>query len=124
MSSSKQFRAHHALVVQRAIGLRAATTASEQALWLYLRGGQLGVWFRRQVVLGRFIADFAAPAARLVVEVDGGYHVTRRSADAQRNRALARLGYRVLRLEAALVMQQALVAVARVREALNGPRRQ
>ena len=119
MSSSKHSRAHHAVVVQRAIGLRSAPTASEQAFWLHLRGGQLGVWFRRQVVLGRFIADFAAPAARLVVEVDGGYHATRRSADAQRDRALARLGYRVLRLEAALVLEHPLEAVARVREALQ-----
>ena len=44
--SSKQSRAHHALVVQRAIGLRAAPTASEHALWLHLRGRQLGVWFK------------------------------------------------------------------------------
>jgi hypothetical protein len=32
--------------------------------------------------------------------------------------SLARIGYRVLRLEAALVLEQPLVAVARVREAL------
>lgn len=83
-----------------------------------LRGKQLGVWFRRQVPLGRFVADFAAPAARLVVEVDGGYHAAQRARDAQRDRALARLGYRVLRLEAALVMQQPLAALARVRDAL------
>jgi very-short-patch-repair endonuclease len=45
--------------------------------------GQLGVSFRRQVPLGnRFIVDFLAPVARLVVEVDGGYHARRREADA------------------------------------------
>jgi very-short-patch-repair endonuclease len=33
----------------------------------------VGVERRRQVVIGRFIADFVAPSARLIVEVDGGY---------------------------------------------------
>jgi very-short-patch-repair endonuclease len=53
-----------------------------------------------QVVIGRFIADFAAPTARLVVEVDGEYPSRRRTADARRDRVLRRLGYRVLRFEA------------------------
>jgi very-short-patch-repair endonuclease len=83
-----------------------------------VRGKQLGVWFHRQVPLGRFIADFAALSARLVVEVDGGYHAQRRALDAQRDRALGRLGYRVLRLEAELVRQEPLKAVALIREAL------
>jgi hypothetical protein len=34
------------------------------------------------VPLGRFIVDVLAPRARLVVEVDGGYHSTRAGADA------------------------------------------
>jgi hypothetical protein len=77
MPSSKYSRAHQALVVQRAAAMRVALTPSEQALGALLRGGQLGVWFRRQVPLGRFVADFVAPSARLVVEVDGGYHARR-----------------------------------------------
>jgi very-short-patch-repair endonuclease len=70
------------------------------------------------VPLGRFVVDFAAVGARLVVEVDGGYHARQGAADARRDRALARLGYRVLRIEAALVMQQPLEALAFVRQAL------
>ena len=81
--------------------------------------GQTGVWFRRQVVVGgRYIADFVAARARLVVEVDGAYHARRRSADARRDRALARLGYRVLRLDAELVLKQPQEAVALIRAAL------
>jgi very-short-patch-repair endonuclease len=119
MPSSKYSRAHQALVVQRAAAMRVALTPSEQALGALLRGGQLGVWFRRQVPLGRFVADFVAPSARLVVEVDGGYHARRCMADARRDRALARLGYRVLRLEAALVLERPLEALARVRASLH-----
>lgn len=64
--------------------------------------------------------DFLVPATRLVIEVDGGYHRTRRVADARRERALRRLGYRVLRLEAELVLGAPGEAVARVRAALKG----
>ncbi len=118
-SSGSGIRTHPALVVQRAIGMRSALTPSEAALWVHLRGGQLGVWFRRQVPLGRFIADFAAASAKLVVEVDGGYHARRVAADARRDRALARLGYRVVRVPAVVVIREPLVAVELVRAAIG-----
>ena len=99
--------------------MRSAMTASESKLWNAINRRQLGVQFRRQVVVGgRFVADFAAPQARLIVEVDGSCHLRRASADARRDAKVARLGYRVLRLEAKLVMEQLPVAVQRVREAL------
>jgi very-short-patch-repair endonuclease len=116
--SSKYTRRHQAVIAQHAAHMRSALTASEAALWAHLRGGQLGVWFRRQVVVGRFVADFAAASARLVVEVDGSSHDRRALADARRDRALARLGWRVVRLPAQLVLQRPLDAVAVVREAL------
>lgn len=75
---------------------------------------QLGVSFRRQVVVGEYIVDFLAPAARLVVEVDGGYHRSRGHADARRDAALGRAGYRVLRLEAELVLTDLPAAVVTV----------
>jgi very-short-patch-repair endonuclease len=102
-----------------AADLRASLTPSEAALWRHIQAGRTGAWFRRQAVLGgRFIVDFVAPAARLVVEVDGPYHTRRRSADARRDHKLARLGYRVLRLEAALVLEHPEQAVARICAAL------
>jgi len=107
------------IVTARARAMRAALTPSEQRLWLVIRGGVLGVWFRRQVPLGRFIGDFVAASARLIVEVDGGYHARRRAADARRERALQRLGYRVLRLDAELVNQQLSEAVAQICAALR-----
>jgi very-short-patch-repair endonuclease len=117
--SSKYSRSHQALVVRRAVGKRSALTPPETVLWAHLRSRQLGVWFRRQVVLGRFIADFAAVSAKLVVEVDGSTHARRAGADARRDRALARLGYRVLRLPAQLVLRDPLAAVALVQQALS-----
>jgi len=84
-----------------------------------LRSSQLGVAFRRQVPLLGFIADFYAPSARLIVEVDGGYHVRRKSADARRGHKLVRAGYRILRLEADLVMRDLPAALLAVRRALS-----
>jgi very-short-patch-repair endonuclease len=99
---------------------RRAPTESEAKLWQALRGRKLGVQFRRQVPLcGRYIVDFLAPTAGLIVEVDGGSHEDRRRADERRDRELARLGYRVLRLPAALVMLEPDLAVERVAKLLE-----
>lgn len=103
----------------RAAGHRRAATWSEAALWRELSSKKLRVAFRRQVVLAdRFIVDFLAPARRLVVEVDGGVHRERRASDARRDRVLARLGYRVLRIPAELVTSRIDQAVALVRAEL------
>ena len=100
---------------------RQAPTESEARLWQALRRSQLGVSFRRQVPLGnQYIADFFAPAARLVIEVDGASHDAKRQrADARRDRHLQRLGYRVLRLPTELVMRDLIAALARVLQACH-----
>jgi very-short-patch-repair endonuclease len=100
---------------KRAEEMRWAPTPSEARLFEAVRGGRLGVSFRRQVpLLGRFIADLLAPEVRLIVEVDGGYHADRQRADERRDRALARAGYRVLRLDAEMVTRDLAAAVALV----------
>jgi very-short-patch-repair endonuclease len=77
------------------------------------------VLFRRQVpLLDRFIADFFPASARLPVEVDGGSHEESARRDARRDAALTRAGYRVLRLDAALVLRDLEAALALVRSAL------
>jgi len=70
-------------------------------------------------VAGRFIADFLAPAANFIVEVDGPSHTARRVRDERRDRVLRRLGYRVLRLDAQLVERDVAAAVALVWAALR-----
>jgi very-short-patch-repair endonuclease len=111
---------HSQVLHERAHAMRHAPTASEALLFEALRGGRLGVSFRRQVPLaGRYIADLVAPSLRLVVEIDGGYHAARKEADARRDRALARAGYTVLRIQAELVMRDIDQAVARIRAAVD-----
>jgi len=86
-----------------------------------IRLGQLVVPFRRQVVVGRFTADFLAPRAKLVAAAAAVRRRERGGADARRDRVLPRLGYRVRRLEAELVVRQSPVALQRIREALQEP---
>jgi very-short-patch-repair endonuclease len=106
------------LLAQRAAEMRGELNPAEAALWAQLKGRALG--FRRQVVvLGRYIADFLAPAVRVIVEVDGGYHARRERADARRDEKLRRAGYRVVRVPAGLVLQSPQEAVALVRRAIT-----
>ncbi len=56
-----------------------------------------GFKFRRQMWLAGYIADFACPSARLIVEADGSQHADNPEYDAARGEAFARLGWRTLR---------------------------
>src|SRR5664280_807361 len=110
---------HQRLIEERAWAMRHTLTPSESVLWEAIRGRRLGTMFRRQVVIGgKYIVDFLASREKVVVEVDGAYHNERTAADARRDRYLARLGYRVLRLEAEVVLRRLPVAVEAVRGAL------
>src|SRR5437763_1864515 len=81
---------------ERARALRRNATDTERALWRVLRDRQLGWRFRRQFVIGPYIADFACPEARLVIEADGSQHAILGDHD-RRDALLARSGWRVLR---------------------------
>ena len=107
------------VIESHARAMRHAPTRSEELLWRALSGRKLGVLFRRQVRIGRYVADFAAAAVRLVVEVDGPYHFGRCAADERRDKVLGALGWRVLRLPASVVERDVRVAVERIRAELE-----
>jgi len=109
---------HKQLIAERAWAMREAPTASEEWLWRCLCGKQLGAVFKRQYPVGKYIADFAAPRAKLIIEVDGPHHAARSCADAGRDRYLTRAGYRVLHIPAEVVARQLPVAVAQIRATL------
>jgi very-short-patch-repair endonuclease len=80
--------------------LHENTTAAEDILWRALRRLEIeGTHFRRQVVIGRYVADFACLARRLIIEVDGSQHGNDSNIqrDEVRTRWLNSEGYRVLR---------------------------
>ena len=78
---------------------RENATLAEQQLWLYLKRELLGAPFRRQHIIGVFIADFVCLPAKLVIEVDGKYHSLpeQQISDEEITNWLNRNGYRVLR---------------------------
>lgn len=110
---------HRARLEGFASRMRHQPAPAEAALWSALRRGQLGISFRRQVILGNpagklYIVDFYAPKARLVVEVDDASHTGREAQDARRDAALGRLGCRVVRVSAELVLREVEEAVGDV----------
>jgi very-short-patch-repair endonuclease len=101
--------------------LRTAMTDAEQRLWFRVRRKQLaGVQFYRQKPLLHYIVDFFAPAAGLVVEVDGGQHADANAVmrDSRRDAALASLGLRVLRFDNLQVMRETDAVVETIYEAV------
>lgn len=62
------------ILFQRAQNLRKRETEAEKILWERLSNKQLGVKFRRQHPLYRFIVDFYCHELRLVVELNGSIH--------------------------------------------------
>ena len=102
---------------------RKHLTEPETRIWLALRAGRFeGVKFRRQKVIGRYIADFAANEPRIVVEIDGHTHDVDDPRDAERTRYLNERGYHVARftngdvmtnLEGVLIMLTAALSAAR-----------
>jgi very-short-patch-repair endonuclease len=89
-------------IVETARRLRREMSPPEARLWMGLRGGRLGVKFRRQHPIGRYVLDFYCAELKLAVEVDGHGHdhpdVMRH--DRARTAWLATQGIRVVRLAA------------------------
>lgn len=83
----------------RAKELRQKMTPSEEILWEHLRNNSLnGIHFRRQQVLYGYIADFYCHSARLVIEVDGGVHESRKDEDEERDNILKTKGLKICRI--------------------------
>ncbi len=86
-------------LTRRAREFRKEETGAESRVWWMLRARRFaGLKFRRQHVLGNYIADFVCIEARLVIEIDGATHGEDESKrDARRTEEIERAGYRVIR---------------------------
>ena len=78
---------------------RKHATEAENILWELLRGRQMGLPFRRQHIIGEFIADFICIPSRLIIELDGGYHQlpNQQVSDIERQQWLEQHGFKVIR---------------------------
>ncbi|MBX3476584.1 MAG: DUF559 domain-containing protein [Brevundimonas sp.] len=82
----------------RAKEMRRQPALYERRLWRLLRDRRLeDLKFRRQVVIGCYIADFVCLRHRLIVEADGPSHEDRALHDAERDAWFAAENFIVLR---------------------------
>ncbi len=97
-------------------------TEAEKMLWLHLRGNKLGLHFRRQHIIGCYIADFVCLKKKVIIEIDGGYHSQSEQIikDYYRTEKLESLGFKVLRFRnediysnVVFVLDQIFNAIAR-----------
>jgi very-short-patch-repair endonuclease len=103
--------------------LRKQATPSEARLWNSLRGKQLGVKFRRQHPMHRYVVDFYCVEAGLAIEIDGGVHASQVQEDAGRQAFLESNNIRFLRFSNDDVTNNLAAVLARINQALqyDGP---
>ena len=90
---------HNKNLVANAKSLRKNMTKEERHLWYdFLRTYE--VRFLRQKILGKYIADFYCPSAKIVVELDGSQHYEDIGIekDALRTEFLKQYGLKVIRI--------------------------
>jgi phosphoribosylformimino-5-aminoimidazole carboxamide ribotide isomerase len=89
------------LIFQKAEELRNNATEAEELLWNYLKGGQLGVKFRRQHPAWMYVLDFYCHELQLAIELDGSIHALEevKKNDALREAHLKELGITILRFD-------------------------
>ena len=109
-------------MLNNAKALRSRQTEAEQRLWYHLRAHRfLGLKFKRQKPLGRYIVDFVCLEQRLIIEIDGGQHSEQLRYDQRRDTWLRSQGYTVLRFWNNDVMQQLGSVLEKIRCALPSP---
>ena len=90
---------HNQHLVSNAKSLRKNMTKEERHLWYdFLRS--YPVRFSRQKILGKYIADFYCPQAKIVIELDGSQHYEPMGLekDTQRTKYLEQYDITVLRI--------------------------
>ncbi len=100
VSEPEMFYGAEPILFEFAKKLRDNPTDAEAFLWIFLQSNQLkGYRFKRQHPVKYFIADFYCHKAKLVIEVDGGYHTIpeQYEYDSNRDIELTQLGIKVLR---------------------------
>lgn len=97
--------------------LRSHQTEAEQRLWYHLRAHRfMNLKFKRQLPIGRYIADFVCLEYRLIIEADGGQHSD--DADSLRNAWLKTQGFTILRFWNHDILQQTEAVLERIRAKL------
>ncbi len=84
-------------IFKKAENLRFNTTEAEKLLWEKLRKKQLGVRFKAQHPIDKFIADFYCHKVKLVIELDGEIYNNQKEYDLGRETEIEKFGIKVIR---------------------------
>ena len=86
-------------LIEYARELRTETVSkAEKYIWrAILSRKQLGVGFKRQRPIDRFIVDFCCQELNLIIEIDGNSHFHKPEYDAYRQQRLIDLGFTIMR---------------------------
>ena len=98
---------------------RKNPTRAEEILWEYLRKEQLGVKFRRQHSIEKYIADFVCLEKQLIIELDGEVHNQQVDYDVIRTKHLQELGFKVIRFQNEEVFESIEKILSKIREELS-----
>ena len=105
--------------INRAKLLRKNSTDAERLLWGKLRNNQLGVKFRRQEPIGKYIVDFVCFEKKIIIEVDGGQH-NENVRDKNRDDWLYKNGFRILRFWNSDVLKDTEGVLAQILKEIKG----
>ncbi len=97
-------------------------TQSESLLWEHLSGKKLeGYKFRRQHIIGSFIADFVCLKSKLIVELDGLHHqlTENKISDSERTSWLEEKGFSVIRFSNKEVLENTNSVIEQILQSLN-----
>ncbi len=100
---------------------RAHPTDAERVMWELLRDKAEGVKFRRQHIIGNYIADFVCLSHQIVVELDGRYHLLegQQQSDKERTEYFTSLGFHEIRFSNEEVLQDTDRTLDRLLDFIN-----
>ncbi|WP_234423139.1 endonuclease domain-containing protein [Flavobacterium sp. RSP49] len=109
LQSDNMWKGASPKIFSNAKKLRESATEAEEKFWLAVKSNQIeGFKFRRQHPLSFYIADFYCHALKLVIEIDGGYHLTEEQQllDEERTKNIEFQGLKVIRFTNEEVLMQ------------------
>ncbi len=111
-------------IFENAKELRKNMTVAEKILWEYLSNNKIdGFRFKSQHPISRFIADFYCHKAKLVIEIDGGYHLSKaqKELDKGREAEFENFGLRIIRFNNSQVEEDIGFVINEIKKALAHP---
>jgi len=104
----------------RAKDLRRDKTKPEALVWEKLRAHRFeGLKFKRQMIIGQYIADFCCEELKLIIEIDGSHH--HEGIDGARTKYLESKGYNVIRYSNEYILRHLDYFTDDLRSKLNRP---